>query len=99
MSYFCDGVYTSGIVDVIIAATLNALNVKLNIFDEGKQHKLKTALTSNNEQDKHQQIQEEIAESTESPENTLLYKTMLAPTTSQNNRNKRNKHAVFCRSK
>ena len=48
MSYFCDGVYTSGIVDVIIAATLNALNVKLNIFDEGKQHKLKTALNKIN---------------------------------------------------
>ena len=63
-SYFCDGIYTSDIVDVIIAATPNALNVKLNIFDEGKKHKLKTAPTSNNKQDKCQQLQEEIAEST-----------------------------------
>ena len=76
-SHFHDGVYTSDIVDVIIVATPNALNVKLNIFDERKQYKLKTALTSNNEQDKNQQIQEEIAES---PENTILYKTTLAPT-------------------
>ena len=39
MSCFHDGAYTFDIVDVIIAATSNALNVKLNIFDEGKGHK------------------------------------------------------------
>ena len=72
MSYFRDGVYTSDIIDVIIAAILNALNLKLNVFDEGKEHKLKIMSTSNYEENKNEKIQEEIADSTESTEDTLL---------------------------
>ena len=39
-----------------------------------------TNQTSNFEENKNEKIQEEIADSTESIEDTLLYKTTLAPT-------------------